>query len=59
VISRRVFAGASLNQLWVRRTQKGALLHARWRAFRRYLDDFSRMEEAPPASLALWEQFLV
>jgi len=48
-----------LNQLWVRRTQKGALLHARWQAFRRYLTDFSRMEEAPPASLALWEQFLV
>jgi uncharacterized membrane protein len=35
------------------------LLHARWQAFRRYLNDFSRMEESPPASLALWEQFLV
>jgi uncharacterized membrane protein len=45
--------------MWVRRTPKGALLHARWQAFRRYLSDFSRMEESPPASLALWEQFLV
>src|SRR4029453_4995188 len=60
-ISRAVFgnAGSFLNRMWVRRTSKGALLHARWHAFRRYLADFSRMEESPPASLALWEQFLV
>jgi uncharacterized membrane protein len=57
VVSR--FAGSALHRMWVRRTPKGALLHARWRAFRRYLTDFSRMEESPPASLALWEQFLV
>ena len=61
VVFRRVFgkAGSALNRMWVRRTSKGALLHARWQAFRRYLNDFSRMEESPPASLALWEQFLV
>jgi uncharacterized membrane protein len=60
-IFRRVFGktGSALNQFWVRRTPKGALLHVRWQAFRRYLTDFSRMEESPPASLALWEQFLV
>jgi uncharacterized membrane protein len=51
--------GSALHRMWVRRTPKGALLHARWQAFRRYLTDFSRMEESPPASLALWEQFLV
>jgi uncharacterized membrane protein len=51
--------GSTLHRMWVRRTPKGALLHARWQAFRRYLSDFSRMEESPPASLALWEQFLV
>jgi uncharacterized membrane protein len=51
--------GSALHRMWVRRTPKGALLHARWQAFRRYLSDFSRMEESPPASLALWEQFLV
>jgi uncharacterized membrane protein len=51
--------GSVLHPLWVRRTPKGALLYARWQAFRRYLADFSRMEESPPASLALWEQFLV
>jgi uncharacterized membrane protein YgcG len=64
-VVRRVFGyagsalGSVLNPLWVRRTPKGALLHARWQAFRRYLSDFSRLEESPPASLALWEQFLV
>jgi uncharacterized membrane protein len=64
-VVRRVFGyagsalGSVLNPLWVRRTPKGALLHARWQAFRRYLSNFSRLEESPPASLALWEQFLV
>jgi len=39
--------GSVLHPLWVRRTPKGALLHARWQAFRRYLDDFSRVEDSP------------
>jgi hypothetical protein len=49
VVYRRVFgnAGSRLNHLWVRRTPKGAPLHARWQVFRRYLTDFSRMEESP------------
>ena len=61
VVFRRVFgyAGSAMHRMWVRRTPKGALLHARWQAFRRYLNDFSRVEDSPPASLALWEQFLV
>ena len=32
---------------------------ARWQAFRRYLADFSRLQEAPAISLKLWEEFLV
>src|SRR5215207_3454649 len=65
LVFRRVFGhadsslGSVLHRMWVRRTPKGALLHARWQAFRRYLSDFSRLEDSPPASLALWEQFLV
>jgi uncharacterized membrane protein len=65
VVFRRITGNAgsafslALHRMWVRRTPKGALLHARWQAFRRYLNDFSRLEESPPASLALWEQFLV
>ena len=51
--------GSVLHPLLVSRTPKGALLRARWQAFRRYLSDFSRLEESPPASLAMWEQFLV
>ncbi|HEX5911650.1 MAG TPA: hypothetical protein VFY54_00830, partial [Rubrobacter sp.] len=60
-VFRRVFgySGSAMHRMWVRRTPKGALLHARWQAFRRYLNDFSRVEDSPPASLALWEQFLV
>jgi uncharacterized membrane protein len=44
---------------WVRRTPEGALLRARWEAFRRYLRDFSRLEEAPPIALDLWDRYLV
>src|SRR6185503_4432585 len=31
----------------------------RWEAFRRYLTDFPRLQEAPPATLVLWERYLV
>ncbi len=31
----------------------------RWEAFRRYLTDFPRLQDAPPATLALWERLLV
>ena len=31
----------------------------RWDAFRRYLTDFPRLQDAPPATLELWERFLV
>ena len=49
----------SQRRIWVRRTPAGALLAARWLAFQRYLQDFSRIEEAPPLALALWEDYLV
>ncbi len=44
---------------WRRRTREGQAEAERWDAFRRYLSDFPRLEEAPPATLALWERFLV
>jgi uncharacterized membrane protein len=31
----------------------------KWRAFRKFLTDFSRLDEAPPASVAIWEHYLV
>ncbi|MBN2112611.1 MAG: DUF2207 domain-containing protein, partial [Acidimicrobiia bacterium] len=49
----------SARSLWVRRSPAGALEAARWQAFRRYLADFSRLQEAPAISLTLWEEFLV
>ena len=46
-------------KLWRRRSREAGLEAERWEAFRRYLTDFPRLDEAPPASLALWERFLV
>src|SRR5690606_32416840 len=42
-----------------RRSKEAAFEAARWEAFRHYLEDFSRLEDAPPISLALWDRFLV
>ena len=42
-----------------RRSQKGNELYVRYRALRDYLKDFSRLNEAPPASVILWNRFLV
>ena len=46
-------------RLWRRRSADANLEAERWEAFRRYLTDFPRLEEAPPATLALWERYLV
>lgn len=42
-----------------RRTQEGADLHAQYLALERFLRDFSRLNEAPPKSVVLWNRFLV
>ena len=39
--------------------RRGRAEAERWEAFRRYLTDFPRLEEAPPATLELWERYLV
>ncbi len=54
-----LFIFLSFRRVQVRRTKHGAVEAERWMAFRRYLRDFSRLEEAPSISLALWDQFLV
>ena len=52
--------GASTRRkLWRRRSPDAAVEAERWEAFRRYLQDFPRLDEAPPATLALWERYLV
>ena len=42
-----------------RRTVAGAQRVAAWKAFRRHLEDFSDLEEAPVGHLILWERYLV
>ncbi|MGZ4359410.1 MAG: DUF2207 family protein, partial [Gaiellaceae bacterium] len=45
--------------LWRSRTAASQQEALRWNAFRHYLTDFPRLKEAAPASLALWERYLV
>ena len=49
----------SFRRVRVKRTKAGALEAARWDAFKRYLSDFSRLEDAPVISLELWDRFLI
>jgi uncharacterized membrane protein len=49
----------SFRRVRVKRTRAGALEAARWDAFKRYLTDFSNLEEAPAISLELWDRYLV
>ena len=51
--------GAAGVRMWRRRRPKAEEEAERWDAFRRYLTDFPRLKEAPPATLELWERFLV
>jgi len=46
-------------RLWRRRSPEAQAEAERWEAFRRYLTDFPRLDIAPPATLELWERFLV
>ena len=54
-----LLAARSSGRLRRRWTPAAALEAARWDAFRRYLRDFPRLQEAPPASVVLWERLLV
>ena len=46
-------------RLWRHRSPEAQAEAERWEAFRRYLTDFPRLDVAPPATLELWERFLV
>ena len=55
-----MLVGAAFNRrLWRRRTPAAQAEAERWEAFRRYLTDFPRLDVAPPATLELWERYLV
>jgi uncharacterized membrane protein YgcG len=42
-----------------RRTREGNELYAKYDALKNYLEDFSRLDEAPPTHVKLWEHYLV
>ncbi len=42
-----------------RRTPAGAQRHAEWEGLKRYLKDFSQLEDAPSGHLVLYERYLV
>jgi uncharacterized membrane protein len=41
-----------------RRTEEGAIQLAQWRAFRKFLRDFSALKDAPPPAITVWESYL-
>jgi len=61
LIASAAICGAAVlrTPLWRKRTPAAELEARRWDAFRRYLTDFPRLDEAAPATLALWERYLV
>ncbi len=42
-----------------RRSREANELFAKYSGLKNYLEDFSRLEEAPPMHVKLWEHFLV
>lgn len=42
-----------------RRTRAGAESYAKWNGLKKFLKDFSDLKTAPPASIAIWEYYLV
>ena len=50
---------AIISRFMKRRSKEGAELNGQYVALRNYLRDFSRLKEAPPASVVIWNRFLV
>ncbi|VVB74490.1 Uncharacterised protein [Candidatus Tiddalikarchaeum anstoanum] len=40
-------------------TEKGRLFSLRWEGFKKFLEDYSLLNEHPPQSIIIWEHFLV
>lgn len=55
-----VFVGALILTINMRRrSREGAELHAKYSALKSYLQDFSKLDDAIPQQVVLWERFLV
>jgi uncharacterized membrane protein len=48
-----------LGRTILRWTETAYLEHRRWKNFRKFLQDFSAIEQAPVGLLAIWEQYYV
>jgi len=53
-----VFVVLRINDLIIR-TEKGVEHKAMWRAFKKFLQDFSKLDERDYKSIAIWEHYLV
>lgn len=53
-----VFFGILITDLAIR-TQKGVEHKAMWKAFKKFLQDFSKLDEHDYKSIAIWEHYLV
>jgi len=47
------------NILFGRFTKEGIIKHLKWEGFKNYITDFSLMKQHPPASVIIWEQYMV
>ena len=47
------------NSIWGRWTVYGKEYNDKWNNFRKYLSDFSLMEEYPPESVIVWNKYLI
>ena len=53
-----VFVILQINDLIIR-TEKGIEHKAMWKAFKKFLQDFSKLDERDYKSIAIWEHYLV
>ncbi len=54
-----LIGGLILSLPLARRTREACLEHKRWKAFSKFMSDFSAMKEAGPSLLPMWEEYLV
>ncbi|MDO8624609.1 MAG: DUF2207 domain-containing protein, partial [Candidatus Diapherotrites archaeon] len=54
-----LFSIPVLANILTKRTPEGVLHHKRWKNFKKFLMDFSRLKQYPPETLIIWERFMV
>jgi uncharacterized membrane protein len=54
-----IFISSVFEKVLGRWTPEGKLYYERWNNFKKYLTDFSALEEHPPESIKIWDHFLV